>query len=60
MNNKPSFIDLFRPEDSTTLGSAQASCRGRATVRTRTFGTVKLMLWTCVSFMLSVGISQLH
>ncbi|WP_147819843.1 hypothetical protein [Salidesulfovibrio onnuriiensis] len=54
------FTDLFRPEDSTALGAARANCKGRSALTTRTFATAKVLLWTCMSFMLSVGISQLQ
>jgi len=60
MSAQAIFMDLFSPEDSTILGAARANCKGRSTLVTRTLGTAKVLLWTCMAFMLSVGISQLQ
>lgn len=60
MCNNATIMDLFRPEDSTTIGAARAHSTGRSTLATRTLNTTKVLLWTCMSFMLSVGISQLQ
>ncbi|KAB1442697.1 hypothetical protein [Pseudodesulfovibrio senegalensis] len=55
-----SLVELIMPEDSTPVGAAMASTSLKPCLANRTFATAKVMLWTGMSFILSVGISQLQ
>lgn len=55
-----SVMDLITPEDSTPVGAAMNTSAMRPSMENRVFSTAKVLLWTGMAFIMSMGISLLQ